>query len=149
MTIDRFRGEYAFLSNFYPCVVRIALDPDKTERLVCYSVEHAFQALKTTDANARRRIATAPTASEAKRRGRDAQLRPAWDEKRLAMMRSLLAQKFGPAHPHLARQLLDTGDAELVEGNTWGDRFWGVCDGVGENHLGRLLMERRAYLRAA
>lgn len=41
-----------------------------------------------------------------------------------------------------------TDDAELVEGNTWGDRYWGVVDGVGENRLGKLLMERRAELRA-
>lgn len=32
------------------------------------------------------------------------------------------------------------------EGNTWGDKFWGVCDGEGENHLGKLLMEVRAEL---
>lgn len=40
-----------------------------------------------------------------------------------------------------------TGDVELVEGNWWGDRFWGVCDGVGENRLGRCLMEVRKELR--
>jgi predicted NAD-dependent protein-ADP-ribosyltransferase YbiA (DUF1768 family) len=30
------------------------------------------------------------------------------------------------------------------EGNTWNDRFWGVCRGSGLNHLGRILMEVRA-----
>lgn len=36
--------------------------------------------------------------------------------------------------------------AELVESNTWGDRFWGV-DHAGENWLGRVLMETRTQLR--
>lgn len=38
------------------------------------------------------------------------------------------------------------GDAELIEGNTWGDRIWGVCDGVGENRLGKILMRVRAEM---
>jgi predicted NAD-dependent protein-ADP-ribosyltransferase YbiA (DUF1768 family) len=62
------------------------------------------------------------------------------------VMRDLIAQKFAVGS-ELADRLLATGDQELVEGNTWGDTFWGVCDGVGENWLGRLLMERRAALR--
>jgi predicted NAD-dependent protein-ADP-ribosyltransferase YbiA (DUF1768 family) len=39
-----------------------------------------------------------------------------------------------------------TGDEELVEGNWWNDTFWGVCNGVGENNLGKLLMKIRAEL---
>ena len=35
---------------------------------------------------------------------------------------------------------------ELVEGNTWGDKVWGVCDGVGENNLGKTLMRIRDAL---
>ena len=50
-------------------------------------------------------------------------------------------------HPVLAARLLQTGEEELIEGNTWNDRFWGQCQGVGENHLGRLLMELRTALR--
>lgn len=60
-------------------------------------------------------------------------------------MRALLMVKFAPA-TELAERLLATGDAQLVEGNTWGDTFWGVCDGVGENHLGRLHMWIRSML---
>jgi len=61
-------------------------------------------------------------------------------------METLLRDKF-TRHADLRILLLDTGDRELVEGNTWDDRFWGVCEGVGENHLGRLLMKIRAELR--
>lgn len=47
------------------------------------------------------------------------------------------------------RQFLSTGDAELVEGNTWNDTWWGVnaTTGKGKNMLGRLLMQVREELR--
>jgi predicted NAD-dependent protein-ADP-ribosyltransferase YbiA (DUF1768 family) len=62
------------------------------------------------------------------------------------MMRKLLRQKF--MKNDLYRDALrETGDQQLIEGNYWGDTFWGVCDGVGTNHLGRLLMEIRAELQ--
>ena len=61
------------------------------------------------------------------------------------------------AHPALVRQLLSTGEAELVEDCTSRPRgsglFWGAAlkDGVwtGENRLGRLWMEMRGSIRDA
>jgi len=47
----------------------------------------------------------------------------------------------------LKQMLLDTGDQELVEGNTWNDTFWGVCRGEGQNNLGKILMKVRMELR--
>ena len=47
----------------------------------------------------------------------------------------------------MSNKLLGTGDTYLEEGNTWNDTFWGVCNGVGENNLGRILMEVREELR--
>ena len=61
------------------------------------------------------------------------------------LMKRLLKMKF--AIPELKEMLLATGDEELVEGNYWRDTIWGVCDGVGENHLGKMLMEIREDLR--
>ena len=43
-------------------------------------------------------------------------------------------------HPDLAAQLLATDPQELVEGNHWKDTYWGVCDGIGQNNLGKILM---------
>jgi ribA/ribD-fused uncharacterized protein len=147
--IDRFDGtEHAFLSNFYPSPVVIREDSRNLERIECATVEHGFQACKALDPVQRRTSAAAPTPGEAKKRGRRATLRPDWDAIRDDIMRSLLAQKFRRGSP-LGLRLMATEDAELIEGNTWGDRYWGVIDGVGENRLGRLLMERRAELRAA
>ena len=61
-------------------------------------------------------------------------------------MRHLLFKKF--SQYEFFELLMLTGDAELIEGNNWGDTFWGVCNGRGENMLGKLLMEIRDYLRA-
>jgi hypothetical protein len=47
----------------------------------------------------------------------------------------------------LKQLLLATGDKELIEGNTWGDTFWGVCNGIGQNHLGKILMAKRTELK--
>jgi predicted NAD-dependent protein-ADP-ribosyltransferase YbiA (DUF1768 family) len=51
-------------------------------------------------------------------------------------------------HPDLRGLLLATGNAELIEGNDWGDTIWGVYQGQGENRLGKILMKIRQELRA-
>jgi predicted NAD-dependent protein-ADP-ribosyltransferase YbiA (DUF1768 family) len=73
-------------------------------------------------------------------------VRPDWDDTKINTMLTLLRQKFALGS-ELAKKLLDTGNRDLVEGNTWGDTFWGVCKGQGENMLGKLLMQVRAELR--
>lgn len=136
--IDRFTGEYEFLSNFYPSMVMLHDE-------VYDTVEHAFQAAKSNDPSIRAAIARCTTPGKAKRMGRTVRLRPEWEEKwRLPVMEHLLRQKF---HNNPLRAWLKaTRPHELVEGNTWNDRFWGVCAGEGENHLGRLLMKIRDEL---
>ncbi len=145
-TIMQFRGAWAFLSNFQPAVL-------DWEGITYPTSEHAFNAGKTTDEDARRWIAVAPTPREAKRRGRAVQLRPGWDERvRFEVMADVLRAKFA-CRPERVAALVGTGDAVLVEGNTWHDNVWGdchcgrpACAGAGANHLGRLLMELRAEL---
>ena len=73
--------------------------------------------------------------------GRKVTLQAGWDSMRVAVMRELLRTKF--SDNVLRALLLETGHADLVEGNSWQDVFWGVCRGKGENWLGRLLMEVR------
>ncbi len=132
--IDSFSGTNRFLSNFYPAIVLL----DDMEHA---TVEHAYQAAKTLSLLGRELIRTAPSAAAAKRLGKEAELRTDWPVVKQAVMLDLLRQKF--RHSHL-RELLDaTGCAELVEGNHWGDTFWGVCRGKGLNWLGRLLMQVR------
>ncbi len=134
--INKFSGDYAFLSNFYPCYLRFG-------GLHWPSVEHAFQAAKTTDLGKREHIRRMKMARDAKRAGRELELREDWEQIKYVVMRTLLQNKFEA--PELRKLLLDTDAEELQEGNTYGDRVWGVdlLTGKGQNHLGRLLMEVR------
>ena len=139
-TIINFDGEYAFLSNFFyaPFVYEDNIYPTN---------EHFFQAMKTLNPEERRKIAEAKTPGVAKRMGRKVQLREDWEEIKIDVMRLGLRLKF-KAHMGLTEKLIATGDADLIEGNTWHDNFWGIClcprcQGNGQNHLGLLLMEAR------
>jgi ribA/ribD-fused uncharacterized protein len=133
-----FRG--TTFSNFLPCPVEL-------DGVTYPSVEHAYQAAKTNDPAQRERVRGMPTSGKAKQAGRKVTIREDWEESKIEVMRGLLRQKFAPG-TECARLLLETGERELIEVNTWGDRFWGESPrGVGENHLGKLLMERRAELR--
>ncbi len=137
--IDHFVGEYRFLSNFFPS--ELTADTGFTYA----SVEHAYQAAKAATEEERLYIAAAPNPKKAKKRGSKLTLSPEWHSRKVDVMRSLVRCKFA-AGTELAAKLLATGNAELIEGNDWGDKFWGKCNGVGENHMGRLLMETRDLL---
>lgn len=138
--IDNFAGDYRFLSNFYPSPIRVG-------RMLFATVEHAFQAAKTFDTAEKQQIADANSPGRAKRLGRKVKLRKDWESVKVGIMQELVELKFR-THADLAERLLETGDAELIEGNTWNDTFWGVCGGHGKNHLGKALMNVRETLQA-
>lgn len=133
--IDSFQGDYRWLSNFEPVDVVF-------EGILYPSVEHAYVAAKVLDRTTREYIAQLPTPGAAKRAGRALKLRPDWELVKLDVMECLVRQKF--QHVRLRRLLMSTVGMEIVEGNTWGDTFWGVCSGVGENHLGKIIMQVRS-----
>lgn len=139
--IDRFRDAYAFLSNFFEAEVNYG-------GLTYGSNEAAFQAQKCLSDEEKLPFTQAPP-SKAKRMGRRVPLRPNWEAVKLGLMEEIVRAKF-TQHPELAQQLMATGDMALIEGNTWGDTFWGVDtrSGKGENHLGRILMKIRSELLA-
>jgi ribA/ribD-fused uncharacterized protein len=141
--IGAFEGEYRFLSNFALSTISAHV---LKQDIHASTVEHAFQAMKAVSADDRICILSCRTPGEAKRMGKAIKRREDWDEIRVKVMRALVLAKF-QQNPKLAEKLLATGDAKLVEGNWWGDTFWGVCRGKGENHLGRILMWVRAELR--
>ncbi len=132
MKIESFSGAYRFLSNFY-------IEPDGT----CVEVE--YQMAKCAD-NSGPHMFDGLSPGQAKRLGRIVALRSNWEEVKLGVMFELVEKKFTD-HANLRQLLLDTQQVELVEGNNWGDRFWGVCRGEGENHLGRILMDVRELLK--
>lgn len=145
--IDRFIGEYYFLSNFYPCKVKWPIDG--MPQFEFQNSEAAFQASKTFNPYLMRQFERLDP-STAKKLGRSStvglQMRKDWDEVRDSVMYEIVKQKF-LQNPELREKLLATGEAELIEGNTWNDRYWGVCKGVGENHLGKILMKVREELK--
>lgn len=135
--INRFVGRYEFLSNFYPTTITY-------NGLVFSSAEAAFQAQKCTDLRVQMQF-QAMSPRQAKALGRKITLRPDWEEVKLDIMHEILQAKFSQNN-NLAVRLLETYPAYLEEGNTWGDTFWGVCNGVGQNQLGCLLMKVRSEL---
>lgn len=137
MAIDDFRFKYRWLSNFH----LVSID---YEGIVYPSTEHAYQAAKTLDVELRKKIAALEKPVQAKKLGAKIPLRDDWESIKLGVMETVLRKKF--QDPELKQKLLDTGNEELIEGNWWGDTFWGICKGVGENHLGKLLMKIRSEL---
>lgn len=137
--IDRFSGKYSFLSNFYPC--KVIWNDERYP-----SAEHAFQAAKSLDKAKRVMMSVAPNPKEAKRMGRQIKLRPDWEEVKDQIMYECVKYKF-ENDEELKQKLLDTGSAELIEGNNHKDTYWGVYRGEGQNKLGNTLMRVREELR--
>lgn len=134
--ISEFRGKYYFLSNFYS-------SPVYYRGMTFRNAEAAFHAQKD---RSRASEFTRLNPSEAKRLGRRVRLRRDWEDIKEDIMFEVVMAKFGGSQA-LADALLATGDEKLVEGNTWGDRYWGVCDGKGLNKLGGILERVRENLR--
>lgn len=134
--ISSFTGKYFFLSNFYMCSI-----PYKG--ITYPSTEHAYVAAKSDDSRDHEYIATIPTAGKVKQYGRRLKLIPNWDNLRVPIMKDIVQIKFD-VYEDLCAALLSTGTTELVEGNYWGDTFWGQSPvGTGDNNLGKILMEIR------
>lgn len=137
--IMRFEGDYRFLSNFW-------LSRFEYEGITWMSVETAYQAMKADDQKEWGIIKNL-TASDAKRYGRKIRIRRDWEDVKIRIMTDIVFCKFSQ-NDYLKTMLLDTDNRLIVEGNNWGDQFWGVTpDGVGRNELGRILMYVRDILR--
>ncbi len=143
--INKFDSDFRYLSNFWPCNILY-------DNLQFESVEAAYQAAKTLDKDARWKFQSMK-AGEAKSWGKTLTLRSDWHIMKLSIMEALVRQKF-TTRLDLMRKLLSTGDAHLLEGNTWHDNYWGKCfcahclAGTGfANHLGVILMDVRKDLK--
>ena len=133
--IEEFKGYYSFLSNMY------VLPSGK-------SVEHYFQASKSATVEDWNYVIGATTPYDARFRGRSITARKDWLKVRDEFMLDEVRSKFY-IFSELKQKLLDTKDELLVEGNTWGDKYWGVDlkTGIGENKLGKILMSIREELK--
>lgn len=139
--IMSFRGEYSFLSNFYEGKVFTykGLKFNNTEAPFhaekCWSRAKEFEMIRPL---------------QSKRLGRRVLMRKDWEQIKDRVMYDVCYAKF-TQDPVLKAKLLATGNRELVEGNTHGDRCWGMtCSNgvwIGENRLGKVLMKLREDLR--
>ena len=138
--IKEFKNEYSWLSNFHLCKIMF-------DGMVYNSVEHAYVSAKNDDYFWKKQCQDIVKPYEVKKFGQNAKLIPDWDKKKLGIMRRCIEQKFN--QEPLKTLLLSTGDEEIQEGNNWHDTYWGVDlkTGKGENHLGKLIMEKRDKLR--
>jgi len=147
--INSFTGRWRFLSNFYPVTI-------EHQGIKYPSVEHYYVALKIkndqqidgryiTYIDCREMIAKMTDAAKVKQFGKILKIRKDWDDVKLDVMLWGIREKF--KNEDLRQLLMETGEEELVEGNWWGDKFWGVSNGEGENHLGKILMRVREELR--
>lgn len=166
MVIDKFDGRYRFLSNFHPSAiihqgikyptvehfyVSQKINKPQFIQVKVTTREGTSKKLKQMDvAEAREYISTIKTAGDVKRLGRELSIRPDWDSVKYDVMLYAVRRKFSE-HEDLKRQLLETGESELIEGNTWHDNFFGICYcpkclGSGQNNLGKILMQVRKEL---
>ncbi len=149
--IDKFEGDFLFLSNFYPGKVYLW-------REVFHTAEHAYQYAKARTylpPVVLAHIMSIENPGKFKRRMKAELIRPEykfypvgqqeWDSIKVAVMKEILEKKFSNILLH--DRLMDTAPRELIEGNTWNDAFWGVPvdkhgnrTKPGKNMLGKLLM---------
>lgn len=134
--VKGFFGDYRYLSNFHECPVYF-------EGLLYPSTENAYQAAKCVDVS--QRVAFVDISpKDSKKLGRQINVRKNWEQIKFDVMGIVLLDKFY-RNINIRRMLLETGTKYLEETNHWKDRYWGVCDGVGDNNLGRLLMQVRQF----
>ena len=146
-----------FCSNFFPVPITVTiLTPDGSVTETYPSVEHAFQAAKTSVADERKEFQNPELyAGTAKKMGRFVTLRKNWESCKVSTMAALLHIKF--QNPNMRELLLETRPKMLIEGNYWHDNFWGICfcpasskgceGATGINTLGKLLMNLRRSLQ--
>jgi len=130
-----------WLSNFYP--VEIEFQGKKYA-----SVEHAYMSAKSNNPAWKHKCQDRNISpGKIKRLSRDITLIDGWHDKKLDVMKVLINRKFN--NPQLKEKLLSTGHAHIQEGNTWNDKYWGIClkTGEGENNLGKLIMNKKNELR--
>lgn len=137
-SIKGFADDDRWLSNFWPCLI---VFEDREYK----NSEAAYQAAKTIDLERRIPFETMG-AGTSKKAGQLLPLRTDWNAVKLDIMYDIIKDKFC-RNPDLTVKLLETGEKHLEESNWWNDIFWGTCKGVGENHLGKILMRVRKELK--
>lgn len=133
--IKEFKDEFAFLSNFIAAKVIF-------NNITFATVENAYQAAKCKFPEDMSEFINI-TSGQAKRKGKRVVIRDDWENVKLTIMEDLVRQKFN--QEPFKTLLINTNDLVIQEGNSWNDTFWGIDlkTGIGQNHLGKILMKIR------
>lgn len=139
--ITSFRGRYAFLNNRYRCLFVL-------DGTLYPTAELAYLAYHTTDTNLRELIARS-SPEEAKKLLFQHGIQTDWKDIKEEAMERILRAKF-QQNPALQKQLIATGTRKIQPQNTVHENYWGSCicsecQGLGQNRLGRLLMNERQF----
>lgn len=143
-----FREDYFFLSNMYPCKIKYKGYTYRNSEVFYISMkfdEDEKRFICEEETNLRNYFANMKDGKFRKKEQKKYKIRKDWDKVKLDIMTLIIREKF--KIPFLRKKLLDTNDEELIEYNSWGDTFWGVCDGKGGNNLGKILMQVRNEIK--
>lgn len=148
-----FKGEKKFLSNMHPAPIvfdelaeEISLPPFNYDGKTYPSSEHLYQALKSDSLEWKEMVLATESGEKVKtlarkHLGKTYPMREDWEDVKLNAMRIAVTLKFDQNRE--LKDKLSEIKGEITEENCWGDTFWGTVDGVGENHLGKILMSYR------
>lgn len=153
-----FLTEYRWLSNFWEVEI-------KYDNIIYPSVEHYYVAMKIDESQKvtikvnnkdvemlltvqeiRQYISKIELPGRAKTFGKKIKQRKDWNDIKVSIMNYGLKQKY--SQEPFKTKLIETYTQTIVETNYWKDTFWGVCDGVGKNVLGKMIMSIRERIRA-
>ena len=132
---------FGFMSNFYPA-------PTLFNDFLYPTNEHFYQSIKFRGTPHEITVREAPNAWMAMKWGRDSNfpLIQNWEVVKDDVMRFTVMTKF-IQNPDIQEQLVDTGEAILIEHGKH-DKYWADGgDGSGQNRLGLILMEVREMFK--
>lgn len=142
-----FSGEYAYLSNMYPCKFL-------HNKILFTSGEQCCQFEKAqfhNDHQSAHRILTSNDPFTCKSIGDEVERSPEWNKIQIDRFTTIQRAKFNQ-HPKLREALVATGEAKLIEATT--GNYWGINGtihsksaldeiGKGQNQFGKILMQVR------
>jgi predicted NAD-dependent protein-ADP-ribosyltransferase YbiA (DUF1768 family)/O-acetyl-ADP-ribose deacetylase (regulator of RNase III) len=155
--IPSFRKEYEFLSNMYPCKIKLSKDiNEEIKKEFPYilfndqefdSSERLYQYLKSNNIEYKTEIMNSTIKGTKKIANKYFKINKieyikGFHENKLKIMKLILKLKFDQ-NEELKEKLIELSNYKIEEKNDWKDRYWGIYNNEGENHLGKILMDIR------
>lgn len=138
-------AESKYISNWFSNM--LPMDTPFIYQGIAYNTSESFyQAMKLPKDDLKNRAYIASLSPyKAKREIRNFQCRENWESEKLSVMEYILKIKF-KIGTSWYKKLKMTENWPIIEWNNWRDLWWGmdIKPGLGENHLGKILMRIRS-----